>query len=114
MAEIKDRDVKKWIRDFKKKVNAEYDPEKIILFGRRARDDHLIESDVDMIIVSDKLVSDKFKDVKWPVRIGDVAEMWDGLVDIEPLCYTPEEFDKKKKQIGIVRQAVKEGIVISG
>jgi hypothetical protein len=28
------------------------------------------------------------------------------------LCYTPEEFEKKKKQIGIVRTAVEEGIEI--
>gem|GEM_PF-4438397 len=27
-----------------------------------------------------------------------------------PLCYTPEEFEEKKKEIGIVRQAVEEGI----
>jgi len=38
-------------------------------------------------------------------------EFWNHYpLDIEPLCYTPEEFEKKKKQIGIVSRAVKEGI----
>lgn len=107
MVKIKNRDIKKWVKDFKKKVNTRYNPQKIILFGSRARKDNLLESDIDFIIVSDK-----FKGVKWPKRLGDVAELWEGLITIEPLCYTPEEFEKKKKEIGIVRQAVKEGIEI--
>lgn len=44
--------------------------------------------------------------------MGDIIYEWDGPVDLEPLCYTPEEFEKKKKQIGIVSEAVKEGIEI--
>ncbi len=28
------------------------------------------------------------------------------------LCYTPEEFEEKRKEISIVRQAIKEGVVI--
>ena len=31
-------------------------------------------------------------------------------LEIEPICYTPEEFKLKLKEHGIVRQAVKEGI----
>jgi len=105
MAEIKDKDIKKQITHFKKKVISKYHPEEIILYGSRARGDHLLESDIDIVIVSRK-----FKGIKWPTRLGDVAELWEGCIAIEPLCYTPEEFNKKKKQLGIVRQAVKEGI----
>jgi len=105
MVKITNADVKKWTAAFKKKVNQKYSPEKIILFGSRARKDNLIESDFDVIIVSKK-----FKNVKWPIRLGDVAELWDGLIAIEPLCYTPEEFAIKVKEIGIVRKAVEEGI----
>ena len=77
----------------------------MILFGSRARNEHLLESDVDVLIVSDR-----FANVKWPRRVGDVAELWDGLVALEPLCYTPEEFEEKCQQIGIVREAVSQGI----
>lgn len=96
--------IKKWLDNFKKKLIKKYDPEKIILFGSRARGESLIESDIDLIIVSEK-----FKNIKWPIRLGKVAELWEGTIAIEPLCYTPEEFEKKKKQIGIVQQAIKEG-----
>jgi len=33
-------------------------------------------------------------------------------LEIEPLCYTCEEFETKKNQIGIVAEAVREGIFL--
>jgi hypothetical protein len=107
MAEITDKKVKSWLSQFKKKIKSKYSPEKIIMFGSRARKDNFVDSDIDLIIVSRK-----FGSLKWPRRISSVASMWPGLIDIEPLCYTPEEFEKKKKQLGIVQQAVKEGVEV--
>ena len=38
-------------------------------------------------------------------------KFWDHYpYDIEPLCYTPSEFRKKRNQLGIVQEAEKEGI----
>ncbi len=37
-------------------------------------------------------------------------DYWDESVDIEAVCYTPEEFETKAKQRGIVRKAIEEGI----
>jgi len=41
--------------------------------------------------------------------------LWNaGIVgDFEILCYTPEEFERKKKSLGIVREALREGIVVN-
>jgi predicted nucleotidyltransferase len=105
MVGFSDDKVAKWIADWKKKVGRKYNPDLLLLFGSRARKDHLLESDVDVIIVSKR-----FENVKWPDRLGDVSELWDGYVVLEPLCYTPEEFRKKKSQFGIVQQALKEGV----
>jgi len=33
-------------------------------------------------------------------------------VDLEVLCYSPEELKSKKKEIGLVREALKQGIAI--
>ena len=52
MDRITDRNVKSWIESFVAAIIDKYDPEKILLFGSRARGDHLLESDVDVIIVS--------------------------------------------------------------
>ena len=46
-------------------------------------------------------------------RIARMYDFWKHYpIEIEPTCYTPEEFEKKRKQIGIVKTAVEEGIEI--
>lgn len=95
------------IKDFLNKINAKFHPDTIILFGSRARGDYLKDSDYDLIIVSPK-----FQDVHFLERIYQLLEFWDYDWDVDILPYTPEEFEKKKKQIGIVNQAVKEGLVL--
>lgn len=45
-------------------------------------------------------------------RIIEVFGDWDEKQMLEPLCYIPEEFEKKQQQIGIVQQAVEEGIEV--
>ncbi|MFH0875064.1 MAG: nucleotidyltransferase domain-containing protein [archaeon] len=100
--------MQKWIEDFRRKVIKKYSPTKIILFGSRARHDNFIESDIDIVIISDK-----FSNIKWPNRLALVSDLWKGLITIEPLCYTNEEFNKKKEEIGIVAAAVKEGVELA-
>ncbi len=96
------------IKTFMQKVRKKYKIEKAILFGSRARGDNLKNSDYDVI-----LVSPDFAGTFFSRRIARMYEFWDYLpLDIEPLCYTPEEFEKKKNQTGLVRQAAKEGITI--
>jgi len=76
------------------------------LFGSRARGDNFNDSDYDIIIVSPD-----FANILFTQRIAKMYDFWKHYpLDIEPICYTPEEFEKKKKQIGLVQQAVKEGI----
>jgi len=78
------------------------------LFGSRARGDHLRNSDYDVI-----LVSTDFEGMFFTRRSALMYDFWNHWpIQIEPLCYTPEEFEAKKKQIGIVSQAVREGIFV--
>ena len=90
-----------------KYIKEKFAPEKIILFGSRARGDHLIERDIDILIVSAK-----FKGMNWRERIIEAFGEWDKKQMLEPLCYTPKDFEAKKKLIGIVKQAVQEGVEI--
>jgi len=94
------------ITNFLKKVNKKYKLDKAIFFGSRARGDYFNDSDYDIIIVSSE-----FEGIFFTERIAKMYEFWDYFpLEIEPLCYTPEEFEIKKNQIGIVQQAIKEGI----
>jgi predicted nucleotidyltransferase len=107
MAQYTNERVKKIIKKYLKNINKKFKLEKTILFGSRARGDYFLNSDVDII-----LISKDFKKLPFRKRMAEVMAEWDEYIDIEPLCYTPEEFEKKKKQIGIVKQAVKEGILL--
>lgn len=101
------RRIRAKLKEFGKALNKSFSIRKMILFGSRARNDHLFNSDVDVIIVSDY-----FEGMNYIRRMHKVVGFWDEDLLLEPLCYTPEEFEMKKREIGIVRQAVKDGIEI--
>ncbi|MEN4006817.1 MAG: nucleotidyltransferase domain-containing protein [Methanobacteriaceae archaeon] len=95
------------IKNFLYLVKKEFAPELVLLFGSRARNEYLKESDYDFIIVSKK-----FEGIHFLERIQQLLEFWDLDQDVDILPYTPEEFEKKKNEIGIVNEAFKEGIII--
>lgn len=101
---------KKSIRIAKKfgnKLKKKFKVGKLVLFGSRARGDHFSTSDFDFV-----LVSDDFKEIPFIFRASGLFDYWNEKVDLEILCYTLEEFERKRKQFGIVRKAVEEGIEI--
>ena len=76
-------------------------------FGSRARGKSHKYSDIDLIIVSPK-----FKKLNFFKRGARMYDYWNLNYPVDFLCYTPKEFNKLKKQITIVSEAVKEGIEI--
>src|SRR3989344_4783109 len=92
--------VKKFKRNLRK-----FGVERLIFFGSRVRGDFNQESDFDIIAISKK-----FKEIKWYERPLNLYLNWKEDYPLEIICYTPEEFERLKKKIGIVREAVKEGI----
>lgn len=96
------------ITGFLRKVRKKYRINQAIFFGSRARGEHLKDSDYDII-----LVSADFRDIFFTKRSALMYDFWQHWpIEIEPLCYTPEEFELKKDQIGIVSEAIKEGIFL--
>jgi len=90
-----------------KKLKAKVKVEKMILFGSRARGDELLTSDVDVLVISKKYIKVPFKK-----RPDFFLDSWKLPLDLEIICYSPEEFERKKKEIGLVREAAKQGIFI--
>ena len=93
------------VKRFVEKVDRDFRLEGAFLFGSRARGDHFLHSDVDVL-----LVSRDFEGVRFTDRMTMMYDYWSYEYPLEVLCYTPSEFDKKKKQIGIVRHAIKWGV----
>ncbi|HAZ27607.1 TPA: nucleotidyltransferase [Candidatus Acetothermia bacterium] len=64
-------------------------------------------SDVDLVVISPDFASMPFLR-----RIREVVALWESDLDLEVLLYTPEEFERKKEEIGIVAVAAREGVEI--
>jgi len=95
------------IEGFLKKVREKFEPHKIVLFGSRGRGDEFKQSDYDIIVVSPR-----FEGVPFLKRLEMLFELWDYDFNLDILAYTPEEFEAKSQELGIVAQAVREGIEI--
>ncbi len=93
---------------FAEKLRKKFNVHKIVLFGSRARGDWLHSSDYDFIIVSEDFEGMHFLD-----RPVQVLRKTKAYFATDLLCYTPKEFEKKRKQIGTVSQALKEGVTIA-
>jgi len=96
------------VGDFSKKVKVDYPDARVIFFGSRARGDALQESDFDLIVVSNGFVEKNFFK-----RTEKMYDYWNENAPLEVFCYTPEEFNKKKNEIGIVKNAVETAVTIN-
>lgn len=86
------------------RLQRELGPSRVILFGSRARGTHLLTSDADILVVSRSFEGTREED-----RMIRVLEMWEGPVSLQPLCYTPSEFEAKRLGINVVAVAATEG-----
>ncbi len=78
------------------------------LFGSRAKGrPHHRWSDFDLLIVSKTFINKPSFE-----RSAGFYKHWNLDYPVDFLCYTPEEFNKLKRQVTIVREAVREGIEI--
>ncbi len=105
MAQVVDEKVERFRREVLPRLVAAYQPTLVLIFGSRARGDALRESDLDVLIVSPR-----FADTPWLDRPVRVARDCDLRFGVELLCYTPEEYQRKSQELGIVRTATAEGL----
>jgi predicted nucleotidyltransferase len=84
-------------------------PVLVLAFGSRARGEGLRHSDLDLLVVSEV-----FRNVRWLDRLVQVLKALDLPFGADILCYTPEEYERKRGELGIVRRASEEGIVLVG
>jgi predicted nucleotidyltransferase len=85
-----------------------YHPEQIILFGSIARGDYHEFSDIDLLIV-------KNTDTRFIDRIGEVYELLQTRMPVEPLVYTEDELNTMlNNKNGFIENVMKEGVTLYG
>lgn len=104
MAQDEDPKLAAFARETLPRLREMFAPLRVVVFGSRARGDALSTSDLDVILVSPRFAPMSF--LERPVRVLEALDYPGGL---ELLCYTPEEFEEKAQELGIVRVALEEG-----
>ncbi len=87
----KDKKIQDAFTDIIQSIISNYAPQKIVLFGSYARGEAHEGSDIDLMLI--KETSKRFTD-----RIADVIKLNNTLLTLEPLVYSPLEFETMKKE----------------
>lgn len=99
--------VRRFVREYLPRLRRRFRPELVLLFGSRARGEALDQSDLDLLVVSER-----FRGVSFLDRAAGVLAALEAPFAVEVLCYTPEEFRARRRGLSIVAQAVAEGEVL--
>ncbi len=78
----------------------------VYLYGSRARDDWHMESDCDVMVLSEGFAGLKRWE-SWQL----IEPLWDGPVSLQPLGLTPDEFENARGKGGLVDMALADGVV---
>lgn len=101
-------DIIKGIKKFKTSLNQQMHVEKMILFGSYAKGTFNSDSDVDLIIVSPK-----FSDLQFSKRALGFYKFWPLRLPVDFICFSPSEFNRLKRTVSLVSEALQNGIEIN-
>jgi len=92
--------VKEALEELAAKAREELENVEIYLFGSYARGDWILDSDVDLVVVSPR-----FEGLSIGERYALVRRMLPARISVEVLAYTPEEFERAKRRSVILKDA---------
>lgn len=83
------------------------DPERVIVFGSRARGDHRPDSDIDILVIKES------SEPRWVRARGLYGALSDIMIDTDIMVYTPDEAREwAGASQAFVTTAVREGVVL--
>ncbi len=98
---------KRELARFLKRLKRELGVVEVYIFGSRAYGNPLLESDLDMIVVSEEFGKRSFIE-----NMELLSRMWDGSFTVEMFPYTPEQLRKCAERKTVVSEALRKGIRI--
>jgi predicted nucleotidyltransferase len=103
---LRQETIRRTVKNYLKNLPINVD--EAILFGSSTRGDRLIESDIDLIVIS----SD-FKNMDFSQRFLILQKNWKSKTELEAFGFTPEEFAKLKDKSMILQEAVEHGVKLT-
>ena len=107
MGRITDPRVRQFVARYLPRLRRCYQPDLVLVFGSRVRGEALVESDLDLLVVSKR-----FRGVSFLERASGLLAELEPSFPVDVLCYTPEEFARKRRELGIVSLALEEGMAL--
>ena len=102
------RKLKRYLQEFANEISQEYSLASLYLFGSQAWGKPKKDSDVDLLVVSKS-----FQGKRKLQRAPPLYMKWKSKYPVDFICLTPQEFNKKKKEISIIQEVVRNGIRIA-
>jgi predicted nucleotidyltransferase len=99
--------VRRFVARYLPRLRRRYTPDLVLAFGSRVTGEALVESDLDLLVVSEAFRGVPFLERAYKL-LTDLALPF----PVDLLCYTPEEFSRKRRELGIVSQALEEGLAL--
>ena len=90
---------------FLKRLKDALDVREVYLFGSRVYGTPLADSDLDMVVVSEK-----FRERSFIENMELLSRLWDGSFTLEMFPYTPEQLEKYKGRKVVVTEALEKGV----
>jgi len=107
VAGIEDAELRRYIEANLVRILDLFSPRHIIAFGSRVNGTAKEESDIDLIVVSDA-----FEGMSFLERARKFNEAIPWHIRVDAWCLTVMEFERLRRQVGIVAEACREGVWI--
>jgi len=109
---IRDPALKRFLEALLNKIVQKFDPRELWLWGSRIYGNPHHDSDIDLVIISDRFRNIRLlKRRSYFLRTIEFSKYPD-LEDIDPFCFTPEEFEKKKQDPWMFKELFEKGVRI--
>ncbi len=105
LATVADAELRRFIEENWGEIVATFSPRHIIVFGSRVNGTARPDSDIDLIIVSDA-----FEGIPFLQRVRLFHERIPWHLRVDAWCFTVMEFERLRRQVGIVADACREGL----
>jgi predicted nucleotidyltransferase len=103
-----DRLIEKFRREALPKLIEEFKPDKVILFGSRAKNNARQDSDIDLIVISPL-----FKGIPFIRRMSAVLKKVSFPSHVDYICYTREEYERIKDASSVIRDAREQSVELT-
>lgn len=103
--QIADSELRQYIKANWERILELFAPQHLIAFGSRVNGSARPDSDIDLIVVSDA-----FEGIPFLERSRKFNELVPWHLRVDAWCYTVKEFERLRRQVGIVADVCREGL----